>query len=473
MTLGEPRGRRSRVLVRGLVLVVGLGCAARAPAGTPIERDLAVGTFDAAWRVVYETHFDTSFHGVDWVALGAELRPQAQRAETVEELRGIIGTMLERLGQSHFSLIPREVADTLDPADAARAGDSMPGGGTQDADLEQVGDLGLEVRVVGDRVVVTEVDSTGPAWSAGVRPGWEVVAVDGDRVARLITAAREHHDGPIEADFRIWAAVSGRLNGTTGTTCEVAFLDSDDRPVTLPLVRRRDPSRPVKFGSLPTFFSRLSSRRIDGVDGDLTVGVVWFNFWMVPLAAQLDRAIHDLRDADGLVVDLRGNRGGVAAMVMGVAGHFLDERISLGTFRTRSTTLRIVANPRRVDQQGRPTQPYAGPVAILIDGVTASASEMFAGGMQAIDRARVFGRPSVGAVLPAAPHRLPNGDVLFHAFAEFVTATGERLEGRGVTPDEPVAVTRADLIAGRDPVLDAALRWIAAEHRRSGGEANH
>ncbi len=60
-------------------------------------------------------------------------------------------------------------------------------------------------------------------------------------------------------------------------------------------------------------------------------------------------------------------------------------------------------------------------------------------------------------------YTLPNGDVLMHAVGDFVTAKGERLEGRGVIPDEAVTLTRADLLAGRDAALLAALRWIGAE----------
>jgi carboxyl-terminal processing protease len=62
--------------------------------------------------------------------------------------------------------------------------------------------------------------------------------------------------------------------------------------------------------------------------------------------------------------------------------------------------------------------------------------------------------------------RLPNGDILYHAFAEFETADGTYLEGRGVYPDVPISLTRADFLAGRDPVLTAAIAWIA-EHRAS------
>ena len=105
-------------------------------------------------------------------------------------------------------------------------------------------------------------------------------------------------------------------------------------------------------------------------------------------------------------------------------------------------------------------QPFAGPVAILVDALSGSASECFAGGMQSLGRVRVFGQRSMGQALPALFARLPNGDVLIHAYGDFVTADGTRLEGRGVVPDEAVPLDRAELLAGRDRTLEAALAWI-------------
>ena len=106
------------------------------------------------------------------------------------------------------------------------------------------------------------------------------------------------------------------------------------------------------------------------------------------------------------------------------------------------------------------SSPSRGPVAILVDAMSGSATECFAGGMQSIGRARVFGQTSMGQALPALFDKLPNGDVLIHAYGDFVTADGTRLEGRGVVPDEIVPVRREDLLAGRDATLDAALAWI-------------
>ena len=84
---------------------------------------------------------------------------------------------------------------------------------------------------------------------------------------------------------------------------------------------------------------------------------------------------------------------------------------------------------------------------------------MLAGGLQAISRGRVFGTRTMGQALPATFSRLPNGDTLVHAFGDFVTA-GVRLEGRGVVPDVEIPIDRNALAAGRDPALEAALRWI-------------
>jgi C-terminal processing protease CtpA/Prc len=66
----------------------------------------------------------------------------------------------------------------------------------------------------------------------------------------------------------------------------------------------------------------------------------------------------------------------------------------------------------------------------------------------------------MGQALPALFDRLPNGDVLIHAYGDFVTANGTRLEGRGVVPDVAVPLRREELLAGRDAPLEAALQWI-------------
>ena len=100
---------------------------------------------------------------------------------------------------------------------------------------------------------------------------------------------------------------------------------------------------------------------------------------------------------------------------------------------------------------GERVAPFAGPVAIIVDSMSGSASECFTGGMQSIKRARVFGQTSMGQALPALFNKLPNGDILIHAYGDFVAADGTRLEGRGVMPDEVTPLSREALARGARP----------------------
>lgn len=436
-----PSISRLLTVVAALALAA---CAHRQPR-IPYDRAGGVETFDAAWRIVHESYFDTAFGGVDWVALRDSLRPGAERARNLTELRGVVETMLDRLGRSHLMLIRRELGDSAD-----RTGDVLRGS------------VGMDVRLLGERMVVTRVDSGGPAARAGVRPGWILVTVGRDRVAAIVRRVRAR-PSVYRIETEAWGSVAGRLLAPPDSTVEVGLLDGADRPTRLRLVSVVAPGEPVRFGSLPTIFLRFEKERRTG-PGGASVGVLRFNAWMPPIMRQLDAAVDSFRTMDGIVLDLRGNTGGLAAMMSGVAGHFLERRDTLGLMRTRQTTLAITANPRLVDTGARPVRPFAGPVTILMDEVSASASEAFAGGMRALGRVRVFGHRSMGAVLGARWDRLPNGDQLYHAVLAF-DIHGANLEGTGVVPDEPVAVTREDLFAGRDPVMEAAIRWIATQRR--------
>jgi carboxyl-terminal processing protease len=128
----------------------------------------------------------------------------------------------------------------------------------------------------------------------------------------------------------------------------------------------------------------------------------------------------------------------------------------------RGAVLEFRANPRRSTSDGRRVEPYAGPLAILVDELTGSASECFAGALQSLGRARLFGTTTMGQALPASTRALANGDVLMYAVGDFVTSNGRRLEGAGVVPDVVAIPSRQSLAEGRDVVRDAALAWIDA-----------
>jgi carboxyl-terminal processing protease len=398
---------------------------------------MAAGSiFDAAWVIVRDTHFDPTFNGVDWNQVRTDLRPRAETAQTPEELRAVIEAMLARLGQSHFALVP------------AAAGGEI-------ADLS--GSPGFDFRLTDSDAIVVAVDPTGPA--AGlVRPGWSIGTLDDASIEAILGGITAGSASPM-VRFEAWRRVTARARGPVGASVAIKFTDTQGAQHAVSIRREPEPGQRVQVGNLPTLTVRTSVRAVPTPSGR-TAALIHFNVWMAPVDGFIQAAVDRFRNAAGIILDLRGNPGGLAMMVMGISGHFVDEPVLLGRMKTRETELRLNANPRRVNAAGAPVKPYAGPLAILVDDLTGSASECFAGGLQAIGRGRVFGTRTMGQALPATFSRLPNGDTLVHAFGDFLTAAGVRLEGRGVVPDVEIPIDRKALAAGRDSALEAALRWI-------------
>jgi carboxyl-terminal processing protease len=396
-------------------------------------------TFEAAWTIIRDSHFDPGMNGVDWQAVRTELGPRAANARTDGELRDVIREMLSRLGLSHFALIPSGSDTRTAPS------------------VDLGGDPGFDVRLVDTSLIVTSVDVGGGAAAAGVRPGWKLITLDSMPVSEILARLPDAMPQRLRI-VEAWRLMETRLRGPRGSQLPLMF-DDGASSVGVNIERRAEAGQPVTVGNLPTMYVRVESEERRTPKG-ATAGVIRFNVWMPAVDGLVQKAVDRFRKDDGMVIDLRGNPGGLAAMIMGVSGHFLAERKPLGTMKSRDSELRFAANPRLVSSDGQRVEPYSGPLAILVDGMTGSASECFAGGMQSLGRARVFGQTTMGQALPAFFDKLPNGDVLIHATGDFVTANGTRLEGHGVIPDEIVPVARAELLAGRDPTLDAALAWI-------------
>jgi carboxyl-terminal processing protease len=420
-----------------LTAVLIAGAAAAAVAQVP----LAAETFDAAWTIIRDTHFDKTMNGLDWEAVRRELKPRAAAAKTDGELRAVIREMLGRLGLSHFALIPSTADSPMGPGRAGAASGSA--------------DPGFDVRLVDRDLLVTKVNRDAASL---VRPGWRIVRIESTSAAELLKALPEGANDRL-LNVEAWRIVETRLRGPAGSTVTVTFENGQGAPVVLALERRPEEGEPVTVGSLPTMHVRVEKEKKTTPNGR-TVGLIGFNVWMAAVDAQFQQAMDQFRSADGIIIDLRGNPGGLAAMLMGISGQFVSERKTLGVMKMREGELKFIANPRVVSATGERVEPYSGPLAILVDAMSGSASECFTGGMQSIGRARVFGQISMGQALPALFDRLPNGDVLIHAYGDFVTASGTRLEGRGVIPDDLVPLRREDLLAGRDRTLEAALAWI-------------
>ena len=492
---------------------------------TPITQEIALATFDEIWNTVEQSDVERDHGGVDWVAVKEELRPKAMNATSREELRAILQDMLSRLKRSHFGIIPAESAAALAKEDAPKHADektsseSKDGASAAQSALEKFGSVasdkekvasqestnarkdqsqtknkldnesqtksdntsartsnraaeaeasfGLTLRFIEKIPTVTGVRANSPADKAGVEMGWIVKSVDG---VDMSTAQSDAADGT--AKYVEELILQGADAGEVDSEETWVFQSKPGELRTTELTRTRSEGISTKLGLLPPFQARCDERILSkeellslGLPDDFNIAVISFNIWMPAIAQKLDEAFQRHLNADGMIIDLRGNPGGAGGMAMGVAGHVMDEPKSLGAMRTRDTTLEFKVNPRRSTPQGERVEPFSGPVAIVVDPLSASTSEIFAGGLQKLNRARVFGRVSAGAALPAQMKTLASGDALLFAFANFTLPDGSTIEGVGVIPDQITGTHREDWTPNQDADVTAAARWIVAQYK--------
>ncbi|MYA08850.1 MAG: hypothetical protein F4060_04410 [Holophagales bacterium] len=439
---------------------------------------LNVETFDFAWRKIADTFWDESMGGVDWQAVGDELRPRARDAADNAELRLVLQNMLSRLGQSHFGILPGSGSIESSSSDdsgktdgctkaliRAVAGD----GGSAASDAGP----GFDVRFIDSTPVVSRVDPNSPADRQGLRTGLEVVRVEDQNLAELAGCLElDSLDSPVAGMVRS-RVLEGLLYGDAGEPVAVEFADLAGDRSEFVFERAHHPDAiEMGFGNLPPMRYLFETDVLETDAG--RVLAVRFNVWLIPVVGAFEAALYGepaegAPAVDGVLIDVRGNPGGVAGTAVSVAGYLLREKVVLGRMKNRSTELNLPVFPRQISSANKRIEGFAGPVAVLIDGGSASTSEIFAAGLQDHGRARLFGGPTAGAALPSIIERMPNGDLLMRAIADFERPSGERVEGRPVQPESSVPLTREGLFAGKDEPREAALAWIVSELEGDGG----
>ena len=422
-------GRHS---TRGLSLAaVFLIAGPLAAALTPEQRQLNIQSFEYVWTTIRDKHWQTKPGGLDWPAIHDEFRPKIEAADSMDAARAVVNQMLGRLHQTHFAVVPGELYSNV----AGMRGDAT---------------TGIDIRVVGAEVLVTSVDPDSSAFAQGVRPGWEILKIARTELGPVVAKLNETYAGSSLRDLMLRRAILGRLEGAAGAA-QIEFLDGDGKHVSKAIEPGQPKGNLVQFGYLNPIQVWFKSSRVGGGN----IGYVAFNAFLDAqrLMTSFGEAVQSCEKCQGFIVDLRGNPGGIGIMAMGMAGWFIAQpNQMLGTLYMRDTTLRFVVNPRLTT--------FSGPLAILVDGTSASTSEIMAEGLKDLGRARIFGTRTAAAALPSVFEKLPNGDGFQYAIANYISEGGKPLEGLGVTPDVETPLTRQALLAGQDPALDAAVAWI-------------
>lgn len=366
--------------------------------------------FEAVWSKVNKTFYDPNFNGVDWKAAHDKYAPLAAAAKNDDELYCIIKEMLALLKVSHMKA-----------GSAAQVAERFK---------QAPGVTGLGLRAVEGRITVFRSLPDYPAAKAGIRPGYIVRAIDGKRPADVDEAAKS-------------------LAGQPGMSVTVAYLDENDtgHEATLDRQALTDKGKIEKLN----IYALFEAKRLAG-----GIGYISFSSFVPFLNDRIAAAFDEMKDASAIILDLRGNSGGDDSVSIKLADRLFVKETQLMFIKTRNGI-------NRDEKAHGNKSAYQGKFVILVDEHSGSAAEDLTAGLQESGRAYVIGKTTLGEDLDASIEMLPDGGMLIYAFGVPTTPKGVIIEGRGVIPNQTVELKRADLLAGHDTQLEAALRYLESK----------
>lgn len=267
-------------------------------------------------------------------------------------------------------------------------------------------------------VLLVDVYDNGAGYQAGLRSGDRVVNVDG----RDIT------------DMELSSAVA-LIKGDKGTSVTLEVIRGTER-LTFSAVRDAVEAKTVSYTLLDNNIGYLSISQF----GEVTT-------------KQFKAAVEDLQSQGmkGLVIDIRNNPGGLLDTVVGMLKYMLPDGLIVYTEDKQGN---------RKEYKGQDNDEFNLPLAVIVNGNSASASEIFAGAIQDYGKGTIIGTQTYGKGIVQTVKPLTDGSAIKFTIAKYFTPKGQDIHGKGVTPD---MVVEYDTDADVDTQLDAAIKNVEAQ----------
>ena len=267
-------------------------------------------------------------------------------------------------------------------------------------------------------VLLVDVYDNGAGYQAGLRSGDRVVNVDG----RDIT------------DMELSSAVA-LIKGDKGTSVTLEVIRGTER-LTFSAVRDAVEAKTVSYTLLDNNIGYLSISQFEEVT-----------------TKQFKAAVEDLQSQGmkGLVIDIRNNPGGLLDTVVGMLKYMLPDGLIVYTEDKQGN---------RKEYKGQDNDEFNLPLAVIVNGNSASASEIFAGAIQDYGTGTIIGTQTYGKGIVQTVKPLTDGSAIKFTIAKYFTPKGQDIHGKGVTPD---MVVEYDTDADVDTQLDAAIKNVEAQ----------
>jgi carboxyl-terminal processing protease len=428
----KPHGASARAFALGYIagLLVSLSIQIPVSGQTPkdLERDRNRGVVMLSLVKDYlkEFYYDPAYHGMDLNARFKIAEDHIREAANISQILGIIAQAMVELNDSHTFFIPPSR-----PVDV---------------------DYGWKMQMIGNSCFITVVDAGSDAETQGLKPGDEVLSLDGFRPTR-------ESFWKMEYNYNV-------LRPQPGKRIVVRTPSGEQRELALKAkVEKRS-----KQINTEEWFNQISKDQEDEKKlprfFDLGENAI---VWKLRHFDLSDSKIGDIMNRakrhKALIIDLRGNGGGEEEALKKLIGYFFDHEVLIGEMKRRKETKALKAKFQGANV-------FKGQLVVLVDSNSASAAELFARVIQLEKRGTVIGDRSAGAVMrsmfrPGALGDMSSGNMVFYGAsitdADVVMTDGRSLEHIGVAPDELVLPSASDLADKRDPALTRAAAVVGVE----------
>jgi carboxyl-terminal processing protease len=296
--------------------------------------------------------------------------------------------------------------------------------------------IGATVSQQGSDIVIVAPIKNTPAEAAGIKSGDIVTAVEGESTSGWTTEK----------------AVL-KIRGPRGTKVTISIRHSDGTNQDYTLTRA-----PVNIESVstkaPSTMQDSSGRTAAGI------GYIKISEFTARTPGEMDEAIKEVTNggAKGIVLDLRGNPGGLLNSTVSIADMFLDK----GTILTQRDR-----NGREQVFSAKGGVTTSLPVAIILNRFSASASEVLSAALHDNGRATIVGEKSFGKATVNIARELPDGGAVFVSIAQWLTPNGTLIDKAGISPDIEVIPSDSDIDQRKDPQLYKAVDVLEGQIRAS------
>jgi carboxyl-terminal processing protease len=370
---------------------------------------------------VRKHYYDPTFHGIDWDRNVREAKTKIDQASDLGLALSEIASVLDSLKDSHTFLLPPERLNRYD--------------------------YGLKAQTIGTQCYVTQVRPGSDAEAKGMKPGDEVLTVNGYVPSKNNLIRMEY----LLNVLRPQPALHLELRAPDG---KPRIID-----VTTKIIegnQARDPRDDLEYNRRRIDTAKLQRHERTKDMGDKLLILKLPEVLYTP--TEIESMIGKARKHSSLIIDLRENQGGATEVLSLILGRMFDHEVKIAD--------RVGRDARSPQIAKGPSPKFEGKLIVLVDSRSASAAELFARVVQIEKRGAVLGDVSSGRVMEARHYTYRSGlnKVFFYGAsitdADLITTDGKSLEHVGVTPDEVILPTAADLATGNDPVLARAAEML-------------